>query len=164
VESTDTPVGSIALAAIPGAEGNLIDFQVIDSGAAAADCTTAVVSGRTVVTVNLKGQAAETCTTIAALINGACDGICFATVVGTGTTVIDAVQALTPFTGGSGPGMTILFGGAACAITSVDDSAAPIIEILVTTTALTGVLAAGDVAVLSVRSGNKIATASSVLA
>lgn len=160
----DTVAGSVLCEVLnPGYDGNLFDIKVVDTGGGGLATSVAVVDGRTVITVDLGGSAAETCTTVAGDINTVMAGIVQATVVGVGATGITTVQALTAFTGGEGLGLSVHFGGLACTVDAIDISAAPIYTVTVTSPSVAGFLAAGDTAVLKVRSNNKVATATLTL-
>ena len=160
----DTVAGSVLLEDLnPSYAGNLYDVEVVAVGSGAATCAHAVVDGRTVITVNLKDTTTETCTTIAALIAADMAGLVQATVVGVGATVISTVQAVTPFTGGIGLGLNVLFGGLACTVDAIDASGAPIYVLTVTSPSVAAFLAAGDTAVLKVRSNDKVTTANLTL-
>lgn len=160
----DTVAGSVFCEVLnPGYDGNLFDVQVTDVGAGGLAVSSSVVDGRTVIDVNLGGSAAETCTTVAGAINTALAGVVQATVVGVGGTAITTVQAVTAFTGGVGVGMSVHFGGLACTVDAIDASAAPIYTVTVTSPSVAGFLAAGDTAVLKVRSNDKVATANLTL-
>ncbi len=162
----DTVAGSVLLDVLnPGYDGNLFDFEVVDSGGGGLAVTSSVIDGRTVISIDLGGSGTETCTTVAGAIATAMAGVVQATVVGVGATVISTLADVTPFTGGIGTGLSVLFGGVACTVTAIDISAAPVYTVTVTTpdvaTALT--LAAGDTAVLKLRSNDKVATANLTL-
>lgn len=161
VESDDTPTGSVLLEAVnPGAQGNRYDVQIIDSLAGGLTVAVATVDSREVITIDLGGSAAETCTTVAALINNAVSatyGMVHATVVGVGATGVTALQAVTAFTGGVGSGMSITLAGLPCTVVSIDQTGAPIIEITLATPSLVALgLATGDKLKLEVRSGGKL--------
>ncbi len=162
----DTALGSILLEDLnPSYDGNLYDVEVIIDGAGVAICTHAVVDGRTLITVNLRAAGAETCTTIAALINADMAGLVQATVVLAGATTITTVQAVTPFVDGAGTGLSVTLAGLACVVNTIDESAAPIFTVNVTSPDVSGTGgAAGDSASLVVRAYNKVAQASTVLA
>ena len=162
----DTAAGKILLEVLnPGYAGNLFDFEVVDSGSGGIAVSSSVISGRTVVSIDLGATTTETCTSIAADITTALGDVLQVSVIGTGSTVISELQAVTAFTGGVGTGLSALFGGVACTITHIDTASPPIYTVTLTTpdvaTALG--LAAGDTAVLRVRSNDKVATANLTL-
>jgi len=147
----DTVAGSVLVQAVtPGNDGNLIDIVVVDTGGGGLAVAVAVVSGRTVITVDLGGSVAETCTTVAAAIDALAS--VEAAVVGVGGTGITAAQTLEALTGGSGAGMSLTIAGSPCTITDVDDSADPIIVV----SATTPVIAVGIAANLQLRSNGKV--------
>lgn len=160
----DTTAGSVLLECLnPGYDGNLYDVEVVDSGSGGLSSAVATVDGREVVTVDLGGAATATCTTVAASLATTLAGLAQATVVGTGATAITTVQAVTAFTGGEGTGLSITLAGAACTVSAIDLSGAPIEVIsLAATPAVTGG-AAADIARLRVRSNAKEDVASVVL-
>lgn len=157
----DTVAGDVLIEAVnPGGSGNLIDVEIIDSAGGGLAIATAVVVGRTVISIDLGGSAGETCTTVAAIINNAASdtyGLVHATVVGVGATAITALTALAPLTGGVGSGMSITLAGLPCIVVSIDQSGAPVIAITLATPALTGLsLATDDMLKLEVRSYGKL--------
>ena len=141
----DTVAGSVTVeAATPGNTGNLIDVVVTNTGLGGLAVSVAVVLGRTVVTVNLGGSVAETCATVAAIINNpasATYGVVFATVVGAGGTAITVGRALAHLTGGTGTGMAVTLGGVSCTVLNVNVSADPIIVVTLLTPSLPFLLA-----------------------
>lgn len=161
VDSDDTPTGSVLLEAVnPGGQGNLIDVEVIDSAGGGLTVATAVVDGRTVITIDLGGSAGETCTTVAAIVNNPASdtyGLVQATVVGVGGTGITAIMALVPLTGGVGAGMSITLAGLPCVVVSIDKTGDPIIVITLATPVLTPLsLATNDRLKLEVRAYGKL--------
>ena len=163
--AADTVAGSVLLESLnPGYAGNLYDFEVVDSGSGGLAATHSTVSGRIVMSVDLGGSTTETCTTVAGAINTDMAGLVFATVVGTGSTVISTEQAVTPLTGGIGTGMSVSLAGIACVVDAIDTSGAPQYKLTVTSPAVGGFgLAAGDTAILRVTSNTKVATANLTL-
>lgn len=157
----DTVAGSVVVEAVnPGAQGNLLDVEVISSGVGVLTVAVNTVSGRQVITVDLGASVAETCTTVAAIINNvvsATYGLVNAIVNGAGATPITTVRALAALTGGVGSGMQITLAGLACTVVSIDRSAAPIIVVTLATPDLTSLsLATGDKLKLEMRSGGKL--------
>lgn len=138
----DTVAGSVLVESVnPGAQDNIYDVEVIDSGGGGLDIGIATVEGREVITINLGGAAGEDCDSIAALINNTGNvayGLVHATVVGVGGTAITTAKALVPFTGGIGTGLSITLAGIACIIVSIDISADPVHVITLATPALGG--------------------------
>lgn len=157
----DTGAGSVLVEAVnPGAQGNLFDVEVIDSLGGGLAVAVATVEGREVISVDLGGSAGEDCDSVAAIINNAASdtyGLVHATVVGVGATAITTVKALVPFTGGVGSGMQITLAGSPCIVVSIDQSATPIIAIVLATPDISGLsLATDDMLKLEVRSGGKL--------
>ena len=158
----DTAAGSVLLKATnPGAQGNRYDVEVVDSGGVGGLAVAVnVVAGRTVITIDLDGSAAETVATVVALINNVASatyGLVHATEVGVNTTPITATQALEAFTGGVGSGMQVTLASLACTVVSIDISADPIHQITLATPSLVALgLATGDALKLEVRSGGKL--------
>lgn len=153
----------------PGHAGNLYDLQIVDSGAGglAVTSTLSATTGRTLVEVDLGGSATETVTGVTAAVDAVISAVALVTAVGVGTTVISALQAVTPLTGGIGTGISIKLGGLVCTLDAVDISAAPVAALTVTSPDLTAApvaFAAADVVQLKVRSNEKEATLSAVLA
>jgi hypothetical protein len=156
----DTVAGSVLVEAVnPGGQGNDIDVEVVDTLGGGLTVAVNVVDGRQVITIDLGGSAAETCTTVAALINNpasATYGLVQATAVDAGATAIATIRALAPLTGGVGSGMSITLAGLPCTVVSIDQSGAPTIAITVATPALGPLgLATGDKLKLELRSDGK---------
>jgi hypothetical protein len=164
--AADTVDGSVLMEVLnPGYDGNLYDFEVVDSDSGGLVVTPVAVGDRTVISIDLGGSGTEDCTGVADAINTAMAGLVQAAVVGTGATVISTLQAVTAFLGGVGTGISVLFGGIACTVSAIDGSAAPIYTVSVSTPDVASLgLAAGDTAVLKVRSNDKVATANLTLA
>jgi len=110
--------------------------------------------------VDLGGSAAETCTTVAAIINNPASptfGYVIATVVGVGATAITTVQAVTPLTGGTGTGLWVRLAGLFCTVYEIDESAAPVYTLKAMTPDLTPLAgSAGDKLLLEHRAGSKL--------
>jgi hypothetical protein len=143
----------------PGFAGNSYDAVVVDSESGGLDASIAVVDGRNVLTVDLGGATVD-CDAVAAAVD-AVAGV-NATVTGTGSTNV-SVQDLVAFTGGSGTGMSITLGGAACTINSVSESAG-VYTINIDTPDLTGTAVATDTVKLRLRCDEKEDLATVVLA
>ena len=138
----------------PGYAGNQYDIEIVDSGAGGNAITTAVVDGRTVVSVDL-GGAALTCAALGAAIDGVVGAGVFQYVVnGVGATNL-VVQDLQAFSGGEGLGLAVTLAGVACVVTGVDISASPVEELTISTPDLTGTAATGNLAKLRLRSNEK---------
>lgn len=161
----DTVAGSVLLESLnPGYAGNLYDFEIVDSGIGGLAATHSTIDGRIVMSIDLGGSGAETCTTVAGAINTDMAGLVAATVVGVGATVVSTLVAATPLTGGIGTGMAVMLAGIACTIDAIDITGAPQYKLTVTSPAVSGFgLAAGDTAVLRVTSSTKVATATLTL-
>ncbi len=157
----DAATGTVTVTSlVVGYAGNDIDVEVIDTGSAGLAVSSAVVAGRTVITVNLGASATEDCSTVAAAITAAMVGTVKAVAGGTTTDLIATVRALAPLTGGVGTGLSVTLAGAACTITDIDLSGAPIEVITIDTPAI-GTVA--DVAKLKVLSDAKESLASVIL-
>jgi len=163
--AADTAAGSVLLEDLnPSYDGNFYDFEVVDSGGGGLAVTSSVVSGRTVIEVDLGGSGSETCTGVTSAINTAMAGLVFATAVGVGSTVVSTIQAVTAFTGGIGLGFSVALAGIACTVNSIDITSAPVIKVNVTNPSLAGVgVTADDSVTLSVRANDKLATASIII-
>jgi len=161
----DTDAGSVKVqASEPGGAGNLIDVEVVDTGGGGLAVSTAVVDGRTVITVDLGGSAGEDCDSVAAIINNAASdtyGLVFATVVGVGATAITAAQDLEPLVGGTGAGLVVTLAGLPCLVIGIDESGAPdaVILNLATPNYSALSLATGAPISLQVRANGKLSTA-----
>ena len=159
----DTDLGSVLVKSVdPGAQGNIYDIEVVVvlvSGTASVVINT--VDGREVITIDLEGSAAETCTSIAALINNAASptyGLVQATVVDAGATAITTAKDLGPFEGGVGSGMSVSLAGLPCIVGAVDVSADPVHVLTLATPSLAALsLATGAPLRLQLRSNGKSA-------
>lgn len=157
----DTVAGHVDLFLTnPGAQGNFYDVKVVDTGGSGGlTVAIATVLGREVITIDLGGSAAETVTKIVTKINTAGQptyGIVQAVAVGTGSTPITTVRALTAFTGGVGSGMSVTLAGIACTVVAVNIAGDPIHVLTLATPSLAGLsLSTGAPLVLELRSNGK---------
>lgn len=150
--ASDTFTTAVALAPLTGGTGGLA-------------VSSTVVDGRTVITVDLGGTTAETCTSVAAAMNTVLAGVVKATVVGTGSTVFSTLQALKAFTGGEGTGLSITIAGVPCTITAINMAGTPLAEVItISTPNLSGTASATNVVKLRLRSDAKEDIVSVVLA
>ena len=157
----DAGTGLITVTSLtPGFPGNLIDVEIVDSGSGGLAVTSATVSGRTVITVDLGGSSSETVTTVAAEISSVMAGVVAAVASGTGSDAIAVPQDKAALTGGIGSGMTLTVGGAAATVTAIDLTT-PTAETITFDVGAVGV--AGDVATILLRSNEKMTIASAVL-
>jgi len=146
----DGAVGKCELYAMPGSDGNLYDIEVVDTGGGGLSVAINTVGSREVITIDLGGSAAETVTTLAALINNsgsATYGLVFARATGTGTDPVTTARDLVAFSGGTGVGLSVTLAGVACVVTDIDDS---------TPTAVVLTIATGDYSTLGLASGAPI--------
>lgn len=163
----DTSAGRVVVQSVnPGGKSNDYDIEVVNVGGAGLNVAVNVVAGRTVITVNLGGSVAETCTTVAGIINNPAKptyGLVRATVGGAGATAIATVRALTPFAGGAGAGMSVTLAGLPCIVVSIVTTGAPIYVLNLATPALGPLgLGAGAPLMLQIRSNSKVTTATLV--
>lgn len=159
-----TTAGRVVVSSVnPGGASNDYDVEVVDSGLGGLAVAVNVVLGRTVITVDLGGSAAETCTTIAAIINNpasATYGLVHAVVGGAGGTAITDLQDVTPFTGGAGAGMSVTLAGRICTVVSIVTAADPIHVLNLATPDITALgLGAGAPLTFLIRSNGKVITA-----
>lgn len=163
----DTSAGHIHLFLTnPGAQGNFYDVEVVDTGGGGLTVAIATVLGREVLTIDLGGSATETVTKIVTKINTAGQptyGIIQAVAVGTGSTPITTVRALTAFTGGVGSGMSVTLAGIACTVVAINIAADPVHVLTLATPSLAG-LSLSDYAALALelRSDGKYTNATLV--
>ena len=142
----------------PGVAGNNLTVEIVDSGVPGA-LTVAVVG--TDVTIDQNDSASDA-TTVAALVNtaiGGARGTVFAVAEGTGAGVVLPV-AQTSLTGGWGDGLYVNLCGQPCTVIQTTPGALPTDpqQVIVDTPDLTGIAAATEAVVLSLRSGNKKTT------
>lgn len=159
----DAQTGTLTVKALPGSDGNLYDFEVVDTGGGGLSVAINTVGDREVITIDLGGSGTETVATVAALINNSSEptyGLVFAAAGGTTTDLIATERDLAPLLGGTGVGYSVSIAGVACVVESIDDSTPAAVVVTVATGDYSTIgLASGAPITFQIRANGKLAFA-----
>lgn len=159
------------ISSVPGQGGNLIDFQIVNSGGAGPIAIALIpdpVTGRVLVEVDLVGLVASTYADINTALNGASAaniGLVYSTLPGTGAGTVVVMADKLPLSGGTGMGMSMTLCDEPCVIRTITLGALPTDPqlVLFDSPDLTGIAVATEAVKLVLRSGAKMVDATITL-